>query len=768
MASRIQRELALLLTGKDVSMSKSVRGVNSELGKLHSAGAKAGSAVGRNLERGIALGAAAATTAVGYAIKSAMDFESSSASVRKTVDGNVEAILRANRELAKTTGLEVNTLNEISAAAGALGVAKNDIDDFTKTVAILGVTTDDVSTDVASESIGHLSTTLKLAGADFEHFGNTLVHLGNHGASTEGQILSMTENIAGAADVMGASTPQVLGWASALANTGEEAEAGGSSIQRFWLESFKNVQKGGKDLRLMAKTTGMSAAAFKKAFGRNATGTLAKFITGLGKLSKAEQVATLEALGFKDIRIQRALLKLLANTDNLTDSLKNAETGWKDNKAATDEAAKRFETTASKLNILKANVEDAAITIGSELLPILADLSTDAVKWITEHQGDIGRFGKDLAAGIRDAVAWAKKIDWAAIGGGLKTAAEAGATLVEAFANAPPWLQGFLTTGFLANKFTGGAVMDIAGILLGQAVRGVLGMNAGIVNINAGVVRGGGGLPGTAGGGVAGAASKGLSGIAKVALVGEAIGLAALVGAVQQDVSQQSTEHAQDIHDTQKVYLEQSPTTEALKTSLAGVKQGIADLTSNPLLTLVQGDALTHLQQMDSELSAELARRNKDTMPDPRSFLPPPTAGANKDSLEGLRTAVNASTERLSGKLADDTAAVYASKAALESKLGGLTAAQRTGFSQAHAAIGRAAAQTTAGQQRTTSAVYADTTASRQAGQVAKAGGLAAAAAIRDKDLSVSITTNISTQVSIRDVLAKTARQRMQARYGID
>jgi TP901 family phage tail tape measure protein len=201
MASKINRELQLLLTGKDVSWSKTTRGAEKSAKHLHDTGVKAGKNMARNLEKAVVISGLAAAGAA------AMDFESSSTSVRKTVNGNVDAILAANRALAKTTGLEVNTLNEISATAGALGIATADIDDFTKTVAILGVTTDDVTTDLGATSLGHLKTTLKLAGQDFEHFGNTLVFLGNNGASTEGQILSMAENIAGAAATVGASRP---------------------------------------------------------------------------------------------------------------------------------------------------------------------------------------------------------------------------------------------------------------------------------------------------------------------------------------------------------------------------------------------------------------------------------------------------------------------------------------------------------------------------------------------------------------------------------
>ena len=81
-------------------------------------------------------GATAAAGAIGYAVNAAKDFQSSSTSVAKTVNGNTDAIINANRALAKNTGLNVNTLNEISATAGALGVAKGDISSFTETVAL--------------------------------------------------------------------------------------------------------------------------------------------------------------------------------------------------------------------------------------------------------------------------------------------------------------------------------------------------------------------------------------------------------------------------------------------------------------------------------------------------------------------------------------------------------------------------------------------------------------------------------------------------------
>ncbi|MES2210954.1 MAG: phage tail tape measure protein [Chloroflexota bacterium] len=502
MASKIQKELALIVTGKDVSATKTLRGVNKELNKLGSIAAKGGANVARNIERAVVIGGAAAVGAIGYAIQAAQSFESATAGVAKTIDGDITDIVGGLRKMSTEAPLAYEELAAIAEAGGALGIAKGDILSFTDTVARLAVTTD-LTSEAAATSLGGLKTTLKLTGNDFRELGDELVYLGNNGASTESEILSMAESISGAANVMDASKEQVLGWASAVANTREEAEAGGSSIQRFWLESFKSVQKGGSELRLMAKTTGMTAAQFKRAFGKDATGTLATFITSLGKVSKAEQLATLEKLGFTDIRVTRALLKLLGNTDNLAGSLVDVEHAAG---AMGEESEKRFATSASQMKILENNVRDAAATIGTELLPVVNELANEGVDWLQGHQPEIKQFAEDLAGNIREAVTWARSLDWDAIGGALGAGAGFAADLVEAFASAPPWVQQFLAGGFVANKFTGGAVGSVLAELGKGLIKGVLGINAGVVNVNAGVVNGGGvpggkpGIPGATGG----------------------------------------------------------------------------------------------------------------------------------------------------------------------------------------------------------------------------------------------------------------------------
>lgn len=498
------------------SAQTQIKGLGVNLGKIGGNISRGmGNAV-RNIERIGVIAATAGAGALVATVKAASDWQSAFAGVLKTMDlTETEAaqMETAIRKMATTIPVSATELAGIAEAAGALGVAKADVLGFTDVVAKLGVTTD-LTSDAAATSLGHLTTTLGLAGDQYAHLGNALVDLGNHGASTESQILGMTESVAGASKIIGLTADQTLGWGAALANTGEEVEAGGSSLQKFFLGIFKSVSKGGKDLEQVGKAAGMTGAAFRDSFGKDASGALEGLIVHLGTLSKAEQVATLEALGFTDIRITRALLKLVGNTDNLTDSLNVSTDAWAKNNAMEVEAGKRFATFDSRLQVLKNSLKDAAITIGNELLPQLTDLTKEATDFLgkPETQAQIKQFAKDLAQGFRELVEQVKKVDWASVLNAIKGAAGFARDLMKAFVDAPGWLQQAVLTGWGLNKLTGGAVGGIVAELGKGLIKGVLGMNAGVVNLTAGTVVSKGGV---ATGGAAAGGGFGLGGLLK-------------------------------------------------------------------------------------------------------------------------------------------------------------------------------------------------------------------------------------------------------------
>jgi TP901 family phage tail tape measure protein len=367
--------LRVLLTANtaefEAAMKRSANAATKWSKDLRSIGQQA-TAVGSTLTKALTLPIVGIATA---SVKASIDFESSFAGVRKTVDATEEEfaqMAQGFRDLAKTIPINVNELNRLGEAAGALGIPKAEIVDFARVMALLGVTTN-VTSDQAAESIAKIQNIFKAAGKETENFASTLVALGNDGASTEEQILSMAENIAGAGNAVGMTQGQVLAFASALSSVGLEADKGGSAISRVFIDIAEAVSKGGDALANFAKVAGEPVEQFAKLFKEDAAEAVRRFVEGLSKIKESggDLIGTLDALGFSEIRVRDTLLRTAGAGDLLTRALQLQDKAWRENSALTEEARKRFETTEAQLKLLWGRIKDVGITLGNALLPAI-------------------------------------------------------------------------------------------------------------------------------------------------------------------------------------------------------------------------------------------------------------------------------------------------------------------------------------------------------------------------------------------------------------
>lgn len=341
------------------------------------------------------------------AVKSFIDFEDSFAGVRKTVDASepeFAAMAKQFRELAKTIPINVNELNRLGEAAGALGIPKAQIVDFARVMAMVGVTTN-VTSQQAAESIAKIQNIFGAAGQDTERFASTLVDLGNKGASTEQDILALALRIASAGNTVGLSQGKVLGFAAAIANVGMEAEAGGSAMSRIFIEISRAVSKGGDDLAGFARVAGQSSTEFAKAFRDDASAATVSFIEGLGRIKTGggDLNKTLGDLGFTEIRQSDLLRRLAGDSHGLRTALDIQAKAWSDNTALATEAEKRFATTKSQLILLWNQVRDVGIELGGALMPALRGVM-EAVKSLLPYIEGASKWFADLSPGMRTAI----------------------------------------------------------------------------------------------------------------------------------------------------------------------------------------------------------------------------------------------------------------------------------------------------------------------------------------------------------------------------
>jgi TP901 family phage tail tape measure protein len=346
----------------------------------------------------------------GFAVKAAMDWETAWAGVTKTVDGTPDQLAAIEQGLKDMSAVKPTSAIELAAiaeSAGALGVKTDDILSFTSVMADLGQTTN-LTSDEAATSIAQLMNVMQTAPEDVDNLGAALVDLGNKGASTERQIVQMAQNIAGAGSIVGLSEANVLALGNALASSGIEAEAGGSAISNVLMDIDMSVKSGNESIEGWAKVAGVSAKEFAAAWKADPAEALTMFIEGLGRMNDAgmDVFSTLDELGQSDIRVTRALLNMAASGDMLRTSLANGDAAWKQNTALAEEAAKRYDTTASQAKMAWNEVKSAAVDAGEELLPVVGQVAEDVgdlpdpVKTALTSIVGLGGVGLVAAAGL--------------------------------------------------------------------------------------------------------------------------------------------------------------------------------------------------------------------------------------------------------------------------------------------------------------------------------------------------------------------------------
>ena len=307
------------------------------------------------------------------ATKSAIDFESAFAGVEKTVDASDEELAQMAddiRNLAKEIPATTTEIAAVAEAAGQLGIATEDIMSFTEVMINLGNSTN-LSADEAASALAKFANITGMAASDYDRLGSTIVALGNNFATTEADIVAMSTRLAGAGTTAGLTETDILALATAMSSVGIEAEAGGSAMSQVMNEIERSVAGGSDKVAEFARVAGMSAEQFTQTWNEKPIEAITAFVAGLGELDAEGESATLilDELGLTSIR-QTDMLKRLASASGLvTDAVGMSSKAWEENTALSEEAGKRYETMASKLQVMKNTIADVGITLGDILMP---------------------------------------------------------------------------------------------------------------------------------------------------------------------------------------------------------------------------------------------------------------------------------------------------------------------------------------------------------------------------------------------------------------
>lgn len=394
-------ELTVRISGDTGDLESAISRVESQLSQLERSG---GSGMERNFETAAdrleqtakqwkdlggaadtltkpfqVAGAAMAAGAVASA-KFAIDFENNFADVTKTVDGTDAQLNKIKQDIIDMTTVGINghsaipqttaELTELAAAGGQLGIQTENISGFTETMAMMGSATN-LAGEEGAKTLARFMNVANVSQGEVQNLGSSIVDLGNHFATTEAEIAAMAQRMGATGTAVGISAQDILAYSTALSSLGVEAEAGGSSISRIWMDIQTQVSTGGKLLGEFAKVSGKTTKEFAEGWKNDASGTFKDFVDGLSK--SKDLVGTLKNLGFDNIRDLQALQKLAGpqGIQLLNDALQRSNNAWSENTALVNEFENKAGTTASQIQVMKNNLVEAGRSLGETFLPTI-------------------------------------------------------------------------------------------------------------------------------------------------------------------------------------------------------------------------------------------------------------------------------------------------------------------------------------------------------------------------------------------------------------
>lgn len=343
----------------------------------------------KNLGVAFAALPAAVAAGIGASVRAAMQWEDAMAGVEKTTYDASKSTEENSKNLAvledqllalsRTKPVATVEIAGIAEAAGALGVAQENVAQFTSVVADLSATTD-LTADNAATSLARIAGLTNIPAAGYDNLASSILETGRATAATEQQITGIANRINGVGATFRVSGADIIGWSAAMASAGLQAEAAGTQFQKTFYDMQKAISDNGEQLQTWADLTGQSTEEFAASFKQDASGTFVDVIEGLARVQKSggDVNAILASLGITEARQIRLLTTMAAaqnSTTNeslkLTNIIGLSNDAFREGTALSDIAGRRYDTLSAQVQILWNNFFELANSIGTVFLPVL-------------------------------------------------------------------------------------------------------------------------------------------------------------------------------------------------------------------------------------------------------------------------------------------------------------------------------------------------------------------------------------------------------------
>lgn len=390
----LRREISTLTPGTQefIDKSKQLDLVRARLDQLngrvrgtHSWLSRAGNSFNKYF--GMATAAIASVTGMSFALREASQdaaqMDDIYSDVIKTTGLLRDEVVWLNEEFKKlNTRTSREELNGLARDAGKLGISgKEDVLEFVRAANQINVALREDLGEGAIRNIGKLSEVFKITQdlgieKSFLSIGSAINALGQASTANEGYLVDFTQRIAGVAYQSGLSIQNVLGFASALDQTGQKVEMSATAFQKFLMKMFS-------DTATFAKMANMEVSAFSELLRTDVNQAMITLLTELGnKGGFAQLVPIFQDMGLDGARAVSVLSALATNIELVTEAQALSNKEFALATSLTEEYNTKNENMQAKLEKARKAFKDQVIELGEKLSPAFLKTTNASVLFL--------------------------------------------------------------------------------------------------------------------------------------------------------------------------------------------------------------------------------------------------------------------------------------------------------------------------------------------------------------------------------------------------
>lgn len=391
------------------------------------------------------------------------------ADVMKTTGLTRQETVALNEEFKKMdTRTSREALNMLARDAGKLGITgKEEILQFVDAANQIDVALGEDLGEGAIRNIGKINDVFKISTKELTDMdlkgqmlaiGSAINELGQSSTANEQYLVSFTQRLGGVASQAGISVQDVLGYASALDQSGQAVEMSATALQNFIMKVMGDPAK-------FAKLAGIEVEHFSDLLKNDANMAIKSVLKSLSEKGGFQQLIPIfQEMGLDGARAVGVLSSLATNISKVEEAQRISNEAFAEGTSMTDEYGVKNNNLNAQLEKRRKEFKDAALELGERLNPALlksTNIVTYLVKLLPGLLDFLGKYGKYIlylvtvyaayTAGVKLNVFWTTK---------LKDAWK--------MANIHLKMQ---NAGLIAGRIAGAAYNVVAGALTGNVKR---------------------------------------------------------------------------------------------------------------------------------------------------------------------------------------------------------------------------------------------------------------------------------------------------------